>query len=74
MPKLTKLELDRFCNFIWWWMTRNAQNQQDVDKLKAKLWMPPKNELVNAVADKRSPWSPEAETAAFGALKASLTK
>jgi hypothetical protein len=53
---------------VWWFWTRNA-DANDKAKFRARVWMPPKGE---AVTDKRSPWSPENETAAFAALKAGL--
>lgn len=54
---------------MWWLFTRNS-NDADRAKFRARLWMPPKGV---AVTDKRSPWSPESETAALGALKAMIS-
>jgi hypothetical protein len=65
---LRDLPIDRFTNFVWWLWTNNG-SEQDKAKFKARLWMPPKGQ---AVTDKRSPWSPEAESAAFAGLKAAL--
>lgn len=64
-----KLPLDRFCHWVWWMLTRNA-NEQDKAKTKAKLWRPPKD--LEAPIDKRSPWSAENETKAFSALRQQL--
>lgn len=71
MQDLRTLPLDRFCNFLWWWMTRNANNQQTIEKMKATLWRPPPS-AANKPIDRRSPWAPEAEQAGFAALKAGL--
>lgn len=67
MPPLTHLSLDRFCNFTWYMMTRNAQ-QKDIDQMKAKLWVPPPKST--APIPENSPWSASAETSAFAAVKA----
>ena len=67
MPDLRETDLDRFCNFIYWFMTKEADSES-VEKFRAKLWQPP----VGMVADKRSPWSPEAETSSFSSVRASL--
>ena len=69
IPRLESLPLDRFAHLVWFWATRNAE-EKDVTKFRTRLWMPPKGEA----ADKRGPWSPEAETSAFKALKAGLKK
>jgi hypothetical protein len=68
MPDLRKLPLDRFLNFVWFMATRNS-SATDVEKLRARLWRPPKGE---AVTDSRSPWSPEKERGAFQSLKVGL--
>lgn len=65
---LLDLPLARFTNFIWWLMTKDGQ-KTEVEKLRAKLWMPPVGEVE---IPKESPWSPEKETGAFAALKAGL--
>lgn len=57
--RLEVLSLDRFCNFVWWWMTRNAEKEEDVDKLRERLWRPPRGERGEGV------WSADAETAAL---------
>ena len=64
---LEALRLDRFCNFMWWFITRNAESEQAVEKLRARLWMPPAGEVPAG-----GPWSAGAETAAFKALQASV--
>lgn len=69
MGALEELPIDRFCNFMWWWATRNMEDEQDVEKLRGDLWQPPPN------YDKpitKGPWSPEEETSAFAALKTAL--
>jgi hypothetical protein len=74
MPDLRTLPLARFCNFIWWIATRNA-NEAEHAKMKAQLWRPPPpppGRPAPAI-DRRSPWSAESETAGFAALKAGLT-
>jgi hypothetical protein len=70
MGDLRLLELERFCNFVWFMMTRFAE-KKDVDAMRAKLWVPPPKS--KAPIPKNSPWSAEAETAAFRAVKAQLT-
>lgn len=62
------LPADRFLSLIYWWCTRNAQDQQDLDKFDRKLWQPPKG----TAPAPGSPWSPEAETKAFGELAAAF--
>lgn len=64
---LARLPLDRFTNFIWWMSTHNAE-QADVQKMRSRLWMPPKGEAPAP----ESPWAADAETSAFKALKASV--
>ena len=64
---LEKLPLNRFCHVMWWILTRNAGEENDAEKLKRELWMPPKG-----VEDPRSPWFAGNESGGFGALKSSL--
>lgn len=66
IPRLQELDIDRLCNFVWWWVTHNA-DQKERDKFKRRLFMPPKGEEVTT-----GPWSAEAETSAFSALRQSL--
>lgn len=73
MPDLRKLPLDRFCNWLWWMMTKNAKNEQEREKLRAKLWRPPPDLKGTAPIDKRSPWSAENEMKAFAAFKMQTT-
>ncbi|HEY1319096.1 MAG TPA: hypothetical protein VGF32_02565 [Streptosporangiaceae bacterium] len=70
MPDLRDLPVERFCNFVWWYATRNAESRAEVDKLRAQLWRPPPAAVRSAPAV--GPWSPAAETAAIGALKSAL--
>lgn len=67
MADLRELPLDRFANFIWWFLTRNA-SQEDRERVRNRIWQPPKGELPPA----KSPWSAENETKAFRALKQTL--
>jgi hypothetical protein len=69
MEDLRTLELDRFCNFVWFMMTRHAE-KKDADQMRAKLWVPPPK--ATGPIPRNSPWSAEAETAAFKAVKAQL--
>ncbi|QGZ16722.1 hypothetical protein PBI_DEWDROP_75 [Microbacterium phage Dewdrop] len=69
MPNLRSLPLDRFCNWLWWMLTRNS-NEQEREKTRAKLWRPPPSHVGDI--DKRSPWSAENEMKAFSALKQQL--
>lgn len=70
MPSLTALPLHRFCSFIWWWATRNAEDEKALAKFENAMWRPPAGWSAPIPAE--SPWSPERENAAFGALKAGL--
>lgn len=65
---ITALPIDRMLNLIYFWATRNAQDEQTLAKFDRKLWMPPKGEE----APVESPWSAANETSAFKALKAAL--
>lgn len=65
LDDLRKLPLSRFCSFMWWYATKDAEGSE-VAKFEARLWRP----VPGAVA--QGPWSPEAETAAFKGLKAQL--
>jgi len=68
MPSLFDLPLDRFLNFVWYMATRNLE-ASGIEKLRARLWRPPKGQ---AVTDSRSPWAPQNEQKGFAALKAGL--
>lgn len=67
MPPLGELPLSRFCSFVRWYLTKDAEKQSEVTKFEMQLFRPPPNATVVA-----GPWSAEAETQAFGALKARL--
>lgn len=68
LPNLGTLPLERFTHMMWFWLTDGGE-QKDIDKLRAQLWRPPPG-----VIPTRGPWSPEAETASFMALKRSVAK
>lgn len=65
---LMDLPIDRMLNLIYFWATRNAQDEQTLAKFDRKLWMPPKGEE----APPESPWSAANETDAFKAFKAQI--
>lgn len=67
LADLRTLPLGRFVNFIWWMITRNLQTEADIEKIRAKVWMPPAG-----VEPVEGPWSAAAEMNAFASLKASL--
>lgn len=69
MPAVESLPLRRFCAFLWWFFTHRADDPHAVEKFRSRLWQPPPGVEVT---DERSPWSPEAETAAFASLKADV--
>ena len=71
MPSLRAMPVERFNHWLWWMLTRNAKNEQEREKLRAKIWRPPPN--TTAPIDSRSPWSAENEMKAFSALKAQLS-
>lgn len=62
-----ELPLDRLLNLLYYWLIRGA-SEEDVQKFDARLWRPPKGQAAPA----GSPWSPEAETAAFQSLAAAI--
>ena len=55
-----RLPPDRFFNLIYYWIVRDGE-PDEVKKFDQRLWVPPKG----VVPPKGSPWSAEAETAAF---------
>lgn len=59
---------DRMLSLVYYWSIRNADSREAIDKFDRRLWMPPKGRE----APKGSPWSAEAETAAFGSLAAQV--
>lgn len=68
MPRFEDMDLGRLCNFVYWYLTRDA-DKEGLDKFNSKLWMPP---VGVEVTDNRSPWAPENEMAALANLKAAL--
>lgn len=65
---LMSLPIDRMLNLVYFWATKNAENEQDLAKFDRKLWMPPKG----VVPPPESPWSSANETSAFKAFKAQI--
>lgn len=65
MGFLQDLPLNRFVNFVWYILTKDA-SEQDRERLRARLWQPPKGLVVN---DPRSPWSAGNESGALSAFK-----
>jgi len=68
LSPLQDFPIDRFCNFVWYMFTKEAE-QREVDKLRAKLWQPLPGTVVT---DPRSPWFSKNESNAFSALKRSM--
>ena len=68
LDDLRGMRFSAFLDFVYYMLTRNA-DQDAVAKFRRNLWMPPKG----TAPDPRSPWSAEAETAAFRAAKAMTT-
>lgn len=68
MPPLQSLPVDRFCNFVWWWMTRNA-DEAERKRLQARIWQPPLDYVP-----KTGPWAAQNESSSFQSLKAALTQ
>lgn len=60
------LSVPRFMGYIWWFFTKNADEQAKA-KFRASLWRPPK---PDAPIPPQSPWSAESEMKGFAALKA----
>lgn len=59
-----ELPLDRFLNTVYYWATRNG-DEDSIKKFDRKLWIPEKGKEI----PRESPWSAENETNAFKALK-----
>jgi hypothetical protein len=55
---------------MWWVLTRNAEDEREVERLKRDLWLPPKGSPP--VTDPRSPWHSANESEGFSALKSAL--
>lgn len=68
MPELGELSLRRFCNFMRWFFTRNAEKEADVAKFERQLWLPPPGE------EPQGPWAPTAEMGGLLGLKKALGK
>lgn len=64
---LHDLSPDRFFSLVYYYMTRYA-DESERKKFDARLWVPPKGEAP----EPGSPWSPEAEKAAFQGLASAL--
>lgn len=58
---------DRFFSLIYFWIVREGE-QSEIEKFDARLWRPPKG----VAPAKGSPWSADAETAAFRGLTAQV--
>ncbi len=67
VPDLRALDLSRLCNYVYWFLTKDG-DEQGVAKFRAKLWQPPKGQRPDA----RSPWSAENESKAFAAFASSV--
>lgn len=63
------LPIDRFLSTVYFWVVGKLESQEELDKLNARLWQPPKGEAPEA----QSIWSPENETKAFAAFQAQVT-
>lgn len=67
LPDLRTLPLGRVCNFVYYFLTKDG-DEQGIAKFRAKLWQPP----VGEVPDERSPWNAANENSALAGLAASL--
>lgn len=68
MGNLYEYPLDRLANFAWWMLIKDHE-QKEVEKIKARLWQPPRGEVEIAP---NSPWAPENEMKAFSAIKSQM--
>lgn len=66
MGPIADLELTRFLSFMWYMMTKNAEEDSEVEKIRADIWRPPKG------TEGQGPWSKDAESKSFNSLKAGL--
>ena len=57
------MPLDRFCNLVWYWSTKDMREQKDIEALRQRIWQPPKG-----VEATKGPWSREEEMASFAAV------
>jgi len=55
-----ELPIDRLCNLVWFRLT-DHRKPEDVERIEAQLWKPPKGEEAESGA-----WSAAEELAAFG--------
>lgn len=65
LPDLGDMSLGRLGNFVWWWLTRNADHE-DYDRIRRNLWRPPPGQVG------QGPWSADEETQMMKAAKAAL--
>ena len=68
-PSFWRLEVPQFVAYVWWFFTREA-DEQHRDRFKARLWLPPVSKRDEEITDSSSPWSAESENASFSAFKA----
>lgn len=72
MGYLEDMPLERFFSYVWYRLMEN-RDEQEVAKLRAQIWRPPPDlDIAEATKDKRSPWNPENENKALGALMSQL--
>lgn len=66
-----ELPIDRLLNLAWAWAIKPAEHADDpereIEAFRRRLWIPPPGVTPTA-----GPWTPEAETAAFGAFAAQV--
>lgn len=62
---LVELPLDALLDLTYYWLTKDAE-EEDVEKLYSRLWMPPPNAKPSVLKD--SPWSDEATRSSFAAF------
>lgn len=67
MPELEELSLPRFCNYVWFMVSKNKE-EQDRKTLHAQIWRPP---TTGEPIPESSPWSAENENKSLAALKSS---
>lgn len=60
------LPIDRFLNFIYWFIVRDG-DPEEIEKFDIRLWRPPPGEVPD-----RGPWSAESETASFKAFSSQI--
>jgi len=62
---IIELPLDALLDLTYYWLTKDAK-EEDVEKLDAQLWLPPK--AAKPAALQNSPWSDEATKASLAAF------